>query len=342
MRVLHILNTNKYSGAENVAITIINEMKRDNEIIYVSPEGSIRDCLEENNINFEPIKKISIKEIRRVIKKYNPDIIHAHDFTASIISSLVKGKVKLISHIHNNYPWMKKINLRTIIYLISTIRYYKILLVSNSVLEEYVFRKFLKNKAIVIGNPIDISKTIKEAQKGIINENYDLAFLGRLAEQKNPLEFIEIVHELNKKIDISAVMIGTGNKEKDCRDLINKYNLQGIIELKGFLKNPYVVLKNCKILCMTSIFEGYGLVAIEALTLGKPVVATNVGGIPTIVNEKCGKLSNNIEERISEIEKLLTNREYYDRKSEEAIKRANELNNLDSYICNIKNIYEGI
>ena len=342
MRVLHILNTNKYSGAENVAITIINEMKRDNEIIYVSPEGSIRDYLEENNINFEPIKKISIKEIRRVIKKYNPDIIHAHDFTASIISSLVKGKVKLISHIHNNYPWMKKINLRTIIYLISTIRYYKILLVSNSVLEEYVFRKFLKNKAIVIGNPIDISKTIKEAQKGIINENYDLAFLGRLAEQKNPLEFIEIVHELNKKIDISAVMIGTGNKEKDCRDLINKYNLQGIIELKGFLKNPYVVLKNCKILCMTSIFEGYGLVAIEALTLGKPVVATNVGGIPTIVNEKCGKLSNNIEERISEIEKLLTNREYYDRKSEEAIKRANELNNLDSYICNIKNIYEGI
>lgn len=341
MRILHILNTNKYSGAENVAITIINEMKNDNEITYVSPEGDIREYLKKNKINYEPIKKISMKEIRRVIKKYNPDVIHAHDFTASIISSLVRGKVKLISHIHNNYPWMKRINLKTIMYLISTIRYNKILLVSKSVLEEYVFKKYIKQKAIVIGNPIDISKTINMAEKETINEYYDLAFIGRLANQKNPLEFIEIVNELNKKMNITAVMMGAGYKEKECKDLIEKYNLKNVIQLKGFLKNPYAVLKNCKILCITSIFEGFGLVAIEALSLGKPVIATNVGGLPTIVNEKCGQLSNNFSERVEEIEKLLTNQKYYNMKSSEALKRANELNNIDNYILKIKKIYEG-
>ena len=112
MKIIHFLNTNKYSGAENVAISIINQMKNDNEIIYVSLDGPIREYLEENNITFEPIKKIGISELRRVIKKYNPDIIHAHDFTASIISSLVRGKRKLISHIHNNVKWLRNVNVK--------------------------------------------------------------------------------------------------------------------------------------------------------------------------------------------------------------------------------------
>ena len=70
MKILHILNSNKFSGAENVAITIINNMKNDNEIIYVSPEGQIREHLQENNIDYEPVRKVCIKEIKRVIKKY--------------------------------------------------------------------------------------------------------------------------------------------------------------------------------------------------------------------------------------------------------------------------------
>ena len=57
MKVLHILNTNNFSGAENVVINIINNMKNNNELVYVSPEGPIRDYLEENDIMYEPIKK---------------------------------------------------------------------------------------------------------------------------------------------------------------------------------------------------------------------------------------------------------------------------------------------
>ena len=66
MKVLHILNTNNFSGAENVVINIINNMKNNNELVYVSPEGPIRDYLEENDIMYEPIKKVSINEIKKV------------------------------------------------------------------------------------------------------------------------------------------------------------------------------------------------------------------------------------------------------------------------------------
>lgn len=339
MKILHILNSNKYSGAENVVITIINQMKQNNDIVYVSPDGPIKEYLENNNINYEPVEKISIKEIKRVIKKYNPDIIHAHDFTASVISSIASKKIKVISHIHCNPTWIKKINLHSILYLISTIKYSKILLVSKSIIKEYVFGKFIRDKVEIVGNPIDIEKIVLKSNEYKIEKKYDLIFIGRLVEEKKPFEFIKIVAALEKKMDIQAAIIGDGVLKEKCKEMIVKNNLEKSIELKGFLKNPYPILKNSKILCVNSKYEGYGMVAVEAIILGKPVVANNVGGIPNIINDKCGKITNNKEEMIEEIIKLLTDIKYYEIKHIEALKRADELDNVDDYIKRLNEIY---
>ena len=339
MRIIHILNTNRYSGAENVAITIINKMKKNNDIIYVSPDGPIREYLDENNIKFESIKKINISELRRIIKKYNPDVIHAHDFTASIVSSLVCGKIKLISHIHNNVKWLKKINIYSLLYLISSIKYNKILLVSESIIKEYIFGRFIKKKIEVVGNPIDTNNIIEKSDEFEEMENNDIIFLGRFTEAKNPVKFINIIKEISKNKKIKAVMVGEGELKAECRKLINQYKLENVIEIKDFKKNPYPILKKSKILCMTSEWEGYGLVAIEALSLSKPVVATNVGGIPTIVTEECGLVTSDINSMIKEIKKLLNNSQYYQEKSQKALERAKKLNNINIYISNLSKLY---
>lgn len=341
MTILHILNSNKFSGAENVVITIINKMKDNNEVIYVSPDGPIKERLKENDIRYELVDKLSIKEIRRVIKKYNPDIIHSHDFTASILSSIFGKKVKVISHIHNNNSWIKKINMYSLMYLISTIGYKKILLVSHSILKEYIFGGFIKKKTKIVGNPIDINKILQESKKINIDESYDLAYLGRLSQEKQPEQFIKIVSELKKKFqNIKVVMIGDGPLREKCQQMIKEYDLLENIVLKGFQKNPYVFLKKSKILCITSRIEGFGLAAVEGLSLGKPVVASNVGGLPDIVNEKCGKITNNFLESIVEIERLLENNEYYKYKSDGALKRAQKMNNIDKYIIELEEIYK--
>lgn len=341
MTILYILNSNKFSGAENVVITIINKMKDNNEVIYVSPNGPIKERLKENNIKYELVGKLSIKEIRRVIKKYNPDIIHSHDFTASILSSIFGKKVKVISHIHNNNSWIKRINIYSLMYLISTIRYKRILLVSHSILKEYIFGKFIKRKTEIVGNPIDIDKILRKSEEINIDESYDLAYLGRLSQEKQPEQFIKIVLELKKKIqNIKVVMIGDGPLKEKCQQMIKEYELSKNIVLKGFQKNPYVFLKKSKILCITSKVEGFGLAAVEGLALGKPVVASNVGGLPDIVNEKCGKITNNLRESVEEIERLLESNEYYKNKSDGALKKAQEMNNIDKYIMELEEIYK--
>lgn len=71
---------------------------------------------------------------------------------------------------------------------------------------------------------------------------------------------------------------------------IEELGLVHVIRLYGFQKNPYIYLKQAKVMCMPSKWEGFGLAAVEALALGKPVIAAPVGGLNDIINDNCGKL----------------------------------------------------
>lgn len=340
MRIMHVLNTGGYSGAENVVITIINEMKNNNEIIYVSPDGKIRKYLEENNIKFIPVKKVSIKEINRVKKEFKPDIIHAHDFSASVICSIIAGKTKMISHIHCNPLWIKKVNLYSILFLFLGKKTSKILTVSEAIKKEYVFSKFLKNKIICVNNPVDTESILKKVNIKEAIKEYDICCTARISKEKNPYKFLSIIGELKKKMpNITAIWIGDGELKSDMDKKIKELNLENNIQLLGFQKNPYSYMAKSKVFLLTSNWEGYGLVAFEALTLGLPCVVSNVGGLPNIVDCDCGVVSNNIEIMIEELEKLLNNKEYYNKKSKKAIEKSKEIDNINGYIHNLECIY---
>ena len=133
IKVMHVLNTGGYSGAENVVITMINNMRSDVDSYYVSPRGNIETFLDRDNINYFPISgdKLTVRELRKAIKDIKPDIIHAHDFTAGVISSIVSGNIPVINHLHNNCPWLKSYGLYSSLYCLSSRKFYKILVVSQ-------------------------------------------------------------------------------------------------------------------------------------------------------------------------------------------------------------------
>lgn len=343
MKILFLLNSDRYSGAENVVITIIHELKKSDsnyDVLYVSRDGAIRERLLKEDIEFRAISKMTISEIRRVITEYKPDIIHANDFTAAIVSSMTTRKIPIIAHLHNNSPWIKKYNLKSLVFLLSSINYRKILLVSSSIKDEYVFAKYMRDKFVIIGNPISNREVREKAGEG--NEKkYDIAFLGRLSLAKNPMRFIWIVDALKKKRGmISAIMIGDGELREICENKIAELNLQNNVQLVGFCENPYPSLSASRIMCMPSDWEGFGLAATEALALGIPVVASNVGGLPGIVNESCGRICEEETEFCEELECLLENKEYYAQKVQGALQRADEIENLNMYMANLRKIYD--
>lgn len=341
-RVLHILNTSSYSGAENVAISIINKMHERVDSAYVSFDGSISILLQEKNIEFIPLKSMSISELRRVIKFFKPDIIHAHDYTASIMVSLSCVNITTISHLHNNSPWIKKYNLYSFVYLVTTLRYKKIVLVSDSILNEYVFGNYIRKKALIISNPVSISEITKDIfYLNPEKREYDILFLGRITASKNPLKFIELMKKITEILPhIRVAMGGDGELREKCEEMIIELRLQKNIKMLGFVEKPYNLLSKSRILCMTSEWEGFGLVAVEALALGLPVIATPVGGLTEIVDEECGLLTNDNSIYASEVIKLIEDNVYWNKKSLKAKEKAYLLDNIDSYIETINGIYK--
>lgn len=333
-KVVHVLSSCIYSGAENVVIKIIKNMKEDCSMTYVSPRGPIEKVLKKEAVEYFPIKKMNIWEIRRMVKKLGPDIIYAHDYRASVVCAFSFPRIPILSHLHSNPPWIGKITINSIIYLFAGLRFQKILLVSDSISREYIFSRFIEKKTSVVGNPFDANHIREMAA---LNHSYsegEVLFLGRLVEEKNPLRFIELMSEFynkNKNSEIKACIIGTGELEELCKKNIHEKGLEERLVMKGFLENPFAILSNAKLLLMTSKHEGFGLVALEAMALGIPVISTAVGGLVDIVDETCGNLCSSDEEFVLNIENILYDWECWDRKSRGAIAKAEEFNNINKW-----------
>lgn len=343
MRVLHVLNTGRFSGAENVVISLIHAMEGYYECAYSSPDGPISDILNENGIIFYPIhtESINVFELKRTLDEYKPDIIHAHDYNAGIMAVLTGTKVPIINHLHNNTPWLRTICLKSVVYGLSCLRYKEILTVSDSVMEEFIFGNYLHEKTTMVGNPINLQKIRTSARKAELVDESDIVFLGRLAEQKRPVFFIDIIEEISKRIpNVRVAMVGAGDLISEIERKISIGGLQDNIRLYGFQKNPYGLVNNSKILVMPSAWEGFGLAAVEGLALGKPVVATPVGGLKNIVQSECGMLCIEKLDFVEEIFKLLSDEEYYRKKSKAAIKRANKFDNIVNYRNQVDEIYK--
>ena len=341
--IMFIMPTPGFSGAENVILQIIDGLKDKYKFIYVSQKGRINSYLETRNVKHIITKdRLNRKELKHIINSEKPDIIHAVDYRASTIISSISSDIPIISHVHNNPPWLMYINKNYIAYLLASRNFKKILTVSDSIEKEYIFSKIIKSKIINVSNPLSRKEILDRVSRDVEEKiKYDICCIGRTTEQKDPFRFVDIISKIvETKSDIKAVMIGDGSLFNETKDYIIRKNLENNIEMMGFIKNPLDILKQSKVFCLPSKWEGFGLVAFEALTMGKPCYTTPVGGLVEIVDEQCGRLCNSNQEFVEQILKVLNDKAKYAIKSKKAIEKSIKLNNIDKYISKIDEIYK--
>lgn len=339
MKVLHLLKSNKYSGAENVVLTIM-DICSDDEMIYASPEGSIHKVVEERGHRFYPLPELSIREVKNAIRAVHPDIVHAHDFSMASLAAWSAGDIPVIAHLHNNPPWLKRICPKSIAFALALPHIRQVVSVSKAIENEYVFRALMKNKNAVLGNVVNIETVHRKAEEPCDCTQVDLVFLGRMNEPKCPLLFCQIVELIKSEHpSITARMIGDGDLMPQVQEYIRSHALECTIELVGFQSNPYPYLNTGKIMVMPSAWEGFGLVAVEAMCLGKPVVCSGAGGLADIVDENCGAKCERIEEYCRTIIELLQIEKTYIKMSENAKNRSKRYANMSEYKTVIKSVY---
>jgi glycosyltransferase involved in cell wall biosynthesis len=257
MKILHIANTNHFSGGENVICQIIAMFGDSNvEMAYVSPDGQIREALKERNIRFLPIKNMSRKELKIVFEKEKPDVVHAHDMKASMTTALACGKTRLVLHLHNNEYANRKISKKSVGFLLPAYKANHIFYVSKSAYEGYRFHKWFKEKSSVLSNILDIDNLKEKAHKDQKRYDYDVIFLGRFSEPKNPIRLLNVIKKaVVTNPTLKVAVVGTGELEKEVEGKWKELNLQNNVDLLGFQSNPLKILKDAKMMLMTSRWE---------------------------------------------------------------------------------------
>jgi glycosyltransferase involved in cell wall biosynthesis len=141
----------------------------------------------------------------------------------------------------------------------------------------------------VVPNPVDVEAVTRAAAQPI-DPQYQSAWTrpvivaaGRLAEAKNYPLLIDAIAELRKQIDVRLFILGTGELEPAIRERIRQRGLDASIILCGFQKNPWKYIGKADVFALSSRYEGFGNVLIEAMACGVPVVATKSAGTTEIV-----------------------------------------------------------
>lgn len=346
-RILHVTMSDTYSGAENVACQIIAMYKNEpeTEMVYCGIEGpKIRNALEEREITFVPMTERNAKEVARVIRKVKPTIIHAHDMKASFFVALTCGTIPFVSHVHNNNFDSRGLSVKSILYYFAAKRAKHIFWVSKSAYEGYVFHDKFATKSTILYNVIDASAIYQKATEDVKEYVYDIVYVGRLTFQKNPQRLVSVLAGVSQKYpDMKAAIVGTGELETETKQAIIDCCAETFIDMLGYNSNPYKIMKQAKILIMTSRWEGLPMCALEAMALGVPIVSTPTDGLKEIVeDDKTGYLSDDDEILINRCYDILHEPERYQRLSRATLAKAKVLLNVAAYKEELEKVYSSI
>lgn len=275
----------------------------------------------KRNINLIDDYK-AYRQLKHIIKLSRPDIIHLHSSKAGVVGR-VAAYMNHIPCVYNAHGWAFSMDVsdakKRAFALIERILAKStdcIINISDS--QQKLALKYnvaKENKMRVIYNGIDIKRFQDNVLRsnnfvsfGIKKDAFVVGMVCRLTEAKSPESFIKIAEKLLTKIEnCYFILVGDGELREEIEQLIINKDLKDRVIITGWttLVPMYVSLFNVGVL--TSKWEGFGLSIVEYMAAGKPVVASNVGGISDIINNKINGIlvpNNNIDVFVNGILKL--------------------------------------
>lgn len=116
--------------------------------------------------------------------------------------------------------------------------------------------------------------------------------VGRLDPQKDFPTLIHAFAQVRRQYPAKLIILGEGSQRNELEQLINQLNLSSDVHIHGFVKNPYAYMSKSSLCVLSSAWEGFGNVIVEAMAVGTPVVSTDCTSGPAeiLANGKYGKL----------------------------------------------------
>lgn len=342
MNILYFTHEKEYGGSSRALITLIKDLRENNNIYVVVPfkNSKIIPELEEMGvktihffyswwqipIQISYIKKIAYKLaymfnnvskfiLANKIKKLDIDIIHSN---TSVIDIGAKIANKLnISHVWH-FRELQKNNLQFIKSDKASYAYINdfggnIIYISKAV-ENYYSKNINDNKSELIYDGVSEDFIIKDKKYKDKYNEIEFLLAGTLHEGKGQHLAIKAIGELKKRgyENIKLYLAGGDpiGYSKYLKTIVNEYKIEKNVEYLGFVKDLKKIREKIDVELICSEAEAFGLVTIEGMLAGNMLIGSNSGATSELIKDgETGYLyeCNNIEDLVNQMEKIIKN-----------------------------------
>ncbi len=306
MNLLYIITGLGIGGAEIVTVDIANRMTRRGHnvsILSLAEVNLVQDRI-DSRINVfsigmgkNPLSFLkALLSARRVVKQVSPDVVHANMVHANIFARVLRLFVHLDFLICSAHSQNEGGSIRMWAYRLTDCLSDLNTNVSNDAVTHYIRNKwFSGKKSICVYNGIDQARfrfkpEVREGMRqkfALKDGDFCLLFVGRMAEPKDIPNLLEAFALLSAKHDnVKLVLVGGGELQDEMCSLAESKGIADHLFFEGSRSDvvDYYSMADCFV--MPSAWEGFGMVLVEAMSCGLPVVTTDAGGCAEIVSDE--------------------------------------------------------
>lgn len=313
-------------------------------------------------INFSLTRKneIDVTEYQQLVEEFKPHIIHSHMFIAELVTRAnIHPGVKYFTHCHDNMVQLEKFSAQTPLSKNKLTNYYErnwilkkytacnnqFVAISNDTKQyfENVLPKKLKKNIHLLYNAIDF-KRLNAVNHQRKLDTIKIVNTGNFLVKKNQIFLVEVMRCLkNRKANVSLTFLGGGDEMQNVKNKTAEYGLTDFITFAGNVNNVEEHLKTANLYVHSAKYEPFGLVLLEAMAAGLPVIALDGKGNRDLVKDHVNGFfieEQNAELFAEKIIALMGNENKYREMSKNAVEFSSGFD-MVNYTNKLLKIYEG-
>lgn len=298
--MLQLIEDFKIGGLERVVANIFDGLDRnrfDISLWCIARGGSLATefISKKKDIKILNLRTyhnpLNILKLAFLIRSEKFHIVHAHGYFANTIgriSAILANTPIIISHIHTTNWGFKKRHLY-IEKILSTVTD-KIICCSNAVYDFIAQKEKINAKKILViynGLHWKIGDNDLLVSSQSYKKEIKIVAVASLVENKGHKVLLKAMEMLSKKVDwVKLLIVGDGPLRNELENLAKKLKINDYVFFLGLISDVKSIIKNSDIVVLPTISrEGLGMSIIEGMCMGKPVIGSNIGGIPEMIED---------------------------------------------------------